>query len=318
MAKTKTKTKSRRGATPARPAAPQRPPTTSPRRRLYARLAWVGVVGLAALGAFWVAKQQAEGPNEAVAPPAAGLPDTPDYHSLLVDPGDPNRLLLGTHVGVYETADGGRTWTFAGLEGDDAMNLVRTSDGTLWVAGHNVLKKSVDAGATWEDVRPDGLPGLDVHGFAVDRAAAGRMYAAVAGEGLYVSDDGGESFEQVSEGVGPAVYGLAVTSEGRLLAAEQRGVFASDDDGATWTMLLEENVVGLAISPEDERTIVATGNGIYRSADAGANWRNVQEISEGAWPVAFAPSDPDVAYVIGLDRQLYVSRDAGATWRAVG
>jgi photosystem II stability/assembly factor-like uncharacterized protein len=275
-------------------------------------------VALAALGAFWVAKKQAEGPNEAVAPPPVGLPHTPDYHSLLVDTTDADRVLLGTHVGVYETMDGGRRWTFAGLEGEDAMNLVRASDGTLWVAGHGVLKKSGDGGASWTDVRPDGLPGIDVHGFAVDPADDQVIYAAIAGEGLYRSDDGGISFEEVSKGVGPAVYGLAVTPDGRVLAAEQRGVFASEDGGTTWGILLEENVVGLAVRPGDERTILAIGNGIFRTSDGGRTWGKVQEISEGAWPVAWAPSDPERAYVVGFDRKLYQTTDAGATWATVG
>jgi photosystem II stability/assembly factor-like uncharacterized protein len=310
----KTKTKRRAPVTPPRRPAP---PPAPDRRRLYARIAWVAVVALAALGAFWVAKKQAEGPNEAVAPPAVGLPHTPDYHSLLVDATDADRVLLGTHVGIYETMDGGRSWTFAGLEGDDAMNMVRTSDGTLWVAGHSVLKKSADGGATWEDVRPDGLPSIDVHGFALDPADDQVIYAAIAGEGLYRSDDGGASFEEVSKGVGPAVYGLAVTSDGRVLAAEQRGVFASEDGGTTWRILLEENVVGLAVNPGDERTILAVGSGIFRTSDGGRTWRQVQEISEGAWPVAWAPSDPERAYVVGFDRELYRSTDAGATWEIV-
>ena len=311
MAKTKTK----RRAPTNRPRPPA-PPTAPDRRRLYARIAWVAVVALAALGAFWVAKKQAEGPNEAVAPPAVGLPHTPDYHSLLVDESDPDRILLGTHVGIYESTDGGRRWTFAGLEGDDAMNLVRTSEGALWVAGHSVLKRSGDGGGSWEDVRPDGLPGTDVHGLAVDPANELTMYAAIADKGLFRSTDRGESFEQVSEGVGPAVYGLAVSGD-RVLAAEQRGIFASDDGGTTWINALEESVVGLAVSPGDGGTVLTTGSGIFRSTDGGATWRKVQDIPEGAWPVAWAPSEPERAYVVGFDRKLYRSDDAGATWRVV-
>jgi photosystem II stability/assembly factor-like uncharacterized protein len=267
-----------------------------------------------------VAKQQAEGPNEAVEPPPVGLPHTPDYHALLVDGADPNRLLLGTHVGIYESIDGGRRWTFAGLEGDDAMNVVAISESTIWVAGHGVLKRTTDAGASWDDVRPEGLPGLDVHGFAADpRFRDGSvLYAAVAGEGLYRSEDGGENFEEVSTGVGPAAYGLAVTAGGRLFAADEGGLHASDDDGRTWRVVLEESVIGVAARPGEGDTILVTGpTGILRSTDGGARWNNVQEIPDGAWPVAWAGSDPERAYVVGFDRKLYRSDDAGATWRAV-
>ena len=317
MAKTKARARAN-GRAPAQPPTPPRPDPGHARRRLYGRIAWVAIVALAAAGAFWVAKQQAEGPNEAVEPPPVGLPQTPDYHSLLVDANDPDRVLLGTHVGIYESSDGGRKWAFAGLEGDDAMNLVREPAGALWVAGHGVLKKSDDGGATWEDVDPDGLPGKDVHGFAVAPGDDRTVYAAVAGEGLYRSEDGGESFEEASSAVGPAVYGLAVTPDGRLLAAQEGGLYASDDGGTTWNVSLEAVAVGVAVSPEDEDTIlVTTATGITRSTDGGATWDEVQPIPDGAWPVTFAPSDPERAYVVGFDRQLYRSDDAGATWRVV-
>jgi photosystem II stability/assembly factor-like uncharacterized protein len=181
-----------------------------------------------------------------------------------------------------------------------------------------VLKKSDDGGATWADKDPDGLPSKDVHGFAVDPDDPQTIYAAIAGEGLYRSNDGGVSFEEVSSGVGPAVYGLAVTPDGRLLAAQEGGLYASDDSGTTWNVPLEAVAVGVAVSPEDADTIlVTTATGIVRSTDGGATWDEVQPIPDGAWPVTFAPSEPERAYVVGFDRQLYRSDDSGATWRVV-
>jgi len=59
-----------------------------------------------------------------------GLPAASDYHSLLVDPDDPNDLLLGTHDGLYRSTDGGAV-------GFDRL-LYRTGDrGETWtpVAG---------------------------------------------------------------------------------------------------------------------------------------------------------------------------------------
>ena len=37
------------------------------------------------------------------------LPDIP-VHSIVVDPDDPQRLYLGTDLGVMVSIDGGRTW----------------------------------------------------------------------------------------------------------------------------------------------------------------------------------------------------------------
>jgi len=314
LGKTKTRTK-RRSPTPRRvqhPEAKAKPP------RRYAWVAWGALVVVAAGGAFWLAKGQAEGPSEAVEPPATGLPDTPDYHSLLVDPADPERLFLGTHVGLYESADGGRRWEFARLEGQDAMNLARAPGETVWTAGHNVLAKSTDGGEIWTDVRPDGLPSLDVHGFAVDPRDPQRLYAAMAGAGLYRSSDGGTSFELLSKDVGAGVMALAATPDGRILAGDmQQGLLVSEDEGKTWQRTLAAGLMGLALNPDDPDRILASGPGILLSTDGGASWRTVQEIPAGAGPVAWSPSNPEIAYAVGFDRLLYRTTDGGVTWNVV-
>lgn len=94
-------------------------------------------------------------------------------------------------------------------------------------------------------MQPDGLPHLDVHGFAVDQRD-GALWAALAGDGLYRSRD---------EGAG--------------------------------------------------------------STDGGLNWRQVKAIEQGAGPVAWAPSTPEIGYVVGFDGTLYKTSDGGRQWKAV-
>lgn len=279
---------------------------------------WLAAGVLAAAGALLLAKRQAEGHGEQVAPPATGLPHTPDYHALLVSPTDPRRLLLGTHVGLYESWDGGRTWRTGPLAGNDAMNLVRTG-GVVWAAGHEVLFASADGGRTWDDVRPSGLPRLDLHGFAADPRADATLYAAVAHEGLYRSRDAGRTFVLVTREVGRNVFGLSVLPTGRILAADpERGVLVSDDGGRMWRVTLRPPIIGLAVNPARPETILATGPGVFRSLDGGRRWRRVLVTDQIAGPVAWAPSDPDVAYVVSFARTLYRTGDGGHSWRPVG
>jgi hypothetical protein len=248
-----------------------------------------------------------------------GLPDTPDYHSLLVMPADPGALVLGTHQGLHRSSDGGRSWTAASLSGQDAMNLAAVRRNVVWAAGHEVLAKSEDGGETWEDVRPDGLPSLDVHGFAVDPRDPSTLWAAIAGQGLYRSSDGGRSFSLVSREVGPGVMALGVTPDGRILAGDmEQGVMVSADGGKKWKRVHEAGLMGLAINPKDPRRILATGPpGILLSRDGGKTWEEALALADGAGPVAWAPSAPETAYVVGFDRTLYKTEDGGATWQPV-
>jgi photosystem II stability/assembly factor-like uncharacterized protein len=293
-----------------------------PRRRepaLHARRRWIWVAVGLAVGAVatTIAVTLGGAKEPAVAPPDKGLPHTPDYHSLSVNPANPSRVLLGTHVGLYRSLDGGQSWQFEGLSGQDAMSLARPSSQTLWTAGHYVLAKSTDGGRSWVSVRPSGLPTLDVHGFAIDPRNPRIAYAAIAGRGLYRSTDNGATFNLVSNEVGGAVMALAVTPSGDLLAGDmQRGLLTSRD-GKTWRLLLRARVIGLAINPRDPKRILAAGPGIILSTDGGRHWRQALKIDEGAGPVAWSPSRPKIAYVVGFDRMLYRSTDAGETWSAV-
>jgi photosystem II stability/assembly factor-like uncharacterized protein len=315
----KTKTKRRRRSAAARPV--QGPERRERPRRLPAWAYALGgtlLVALFAGGALLLAREQAESGREGPAAAAGGLPNTSDYHSLLAARSDPRHLMLGTHAGLYESLDGGRSWKQVALAGQDAMNLARSEGETAWAAGHNVLARSNDGGKSWSDVRPDGLPSLDVHGFAVDPRDQ-TLWAAVAGEGLYRSTDDGASFVLVTEEVGGNVMALAVTSEGRLLAGDmQQGLLVSENEGKEWRVAERVAVMGLAVNPDDPAVVIAAGPGILRSSDAGVGWEQVHAVAEGAGPAAWSESDPDIGYVVGFDRTLYRTDDRGRSWRPVG
>ena len=259
---------------------------------------------------------------------SVGLPDSPDYHSLIVAPEDSQHVFLGTHIGLFESKDGGASWRQTGAIDGDAMNLARdaTNADVLYAAGHELFQKSSDGGNSWKDIplddaisqtrAIDGSKGVDIHGFAADPTNANTVYAAVAAKGLYKSTDAGESFVKLSD-TGAAGFGvaLATTKPRRIyLADTQRGLLRSQDEGRTWDPL-QAGVISVAIAPDDQRRVLATGKAIYLSID-GTTFKAVRDSAEGFGPVTFAPSDPQVAYVIGFDRTLYVSDDAGATWTA--
>ena len=283
----------------------------------------IGAAGLIAVIGLVLVLTRGSGSETAGSVAVASLPNTSDYHSLLVAPTAPDQLVLGTHQGLFRSTDGGRNWAQAELVDRDAMNLARASGNTVWAAGHGVLARSSDGGSSWQDVQPRGLPPtLDVHGFDVD-PGSGRLWAAVANEGLYSSEDGGESFDLVTKEVGAGVMGLEVLPGGRILAADMQAqkLLSSDDSGKTWSTPLDRPVMTVAAAPDNPKLLLAStlgsDAGIVRSADGGTSWDPVLALPEGAGPIAWSESSPTIAYVVSLDRTLFRSADAGRTWLQV-
>lgn len=256
-----------------------------------------------------------DGPTS-LQPVTQGVPEAPDYHAVLVDDENPLRVLLGTHDGVYESSNGGQTWQRTTLAGADAMSLDAGGDSTVWASGHGVLSMSVDGGKTWRSVVPRGLPGLDIHAFAVDPTDSRSLYAAIAGRGLYHSKDGGVSFLRVSRDVGGNVVSLALTENGELIASDsERGLRLTVDGGRSWEPLMSTPLNGLAVNPTSPGTILGGGPGVLLSWDGGRSFKEVLDLPQGASSVAWAPSNGDVAYALGLDGVLYWTVDRGQTWR---
>ncbi len=279
-------------------------------------LALMGAIGLVACGS----SDSAGGAGASAGGSLASILGDSHVHSLIVDREDPARLLLGLHGGLYVSADAGRSWDLADLEGDDAMNLASAAEGApLWVAGHEVLKRSDDDGASWEAVRPEGLPGLDLHGFAVRPDRPREIVAAVAGQGLYRSKDGGASFALLSTQVGPSVFGMALTADGTLFAADpSQGLLASSDGGRTFRVAIQgQGLVSVAAVPRRPRLVLAGGQpGVIVSRDGGDLWEPAFK-DAGVAAVAIDPSDPRRAYAVGDDERLYTTGDAARTWSTV-
>jgi photosystem II stability/assembly factor-like uncharacterized protein len=147
---------------------------------------------------------------------AARPPAFEHVHALAVDT-DGRALWLGTHIGLFRSEDGGKSWQPVMLSAKhahfDVMAIAPDPNDplTIYVGTHEAgAFKTTDGGATWMEVNT-GLAGLDVHGLAVDPAATGKLHAAVRekGEGIYRTTDGGAKWTRVDDGPGGEVKVLA-------------------------------------------------------------------------------------------------------------
>ena len=190
-----------------------------------------------------------------------GIPESPEFRSLVQDPGNPKVFYAGSWSGregalpVFKTGDAGKTWKPAGTGlPQKAVTLLRAekSDAIFAVADDQLYRTS-DGGASWS-VIGTGLPAAEKRQLVMDPSSPTRLFVATE-EGLFRSADNGSSFTKLGSALAEEdVEGLVIAPDGRLFASSFRGVFASRDSGETWQPmndgLKHEDVRALAISAD--------------------------------------------------------------------
>lgn len=283
------------------------------------------VVLLVALGliAWWgiFSVTDTDADNDNSVQPIATL-NSPDFHSLLVDPQNPDHMMFGSHAGIQDSYDGGYTWQAGNLRNVDVMQLASSPNapGLVYATGHDVYQVSRDGGQSWQ---PQGhnLPGSDIHGFTQDLAHAQHLFAFIVGGGVSTSADGGISWVSTpTQPPGSGAHVVLASGNGGIYATTEVGIAASKDDGQSWTMLHTQpsgQVISLAITASDSQKIyVGTDNGLTKSTDGGASWTNLGPNGVPVLALAVSSTDPDRLFVVSDEGALYRSDDGGVTWRS--
>jgi photosystem II stability/assembly factor-like uncharacterized protein len=203
-----------------------------------------------------------------------------------------NRLIVyaGTTEGLYKTEDGGEAWTR--LTGPDVIiNDVfvdpRNDQHLLLATDRSGVLESEDGGQTFQ-ASNTGFSQRQVESLLLDRKAPATIYAGVLNDkiygGVFVSQDGGNSWQQRSDGLaGADVFTLGQADDGTVFAGTGHGVFRWD--GSRW------QPAGQVIIVTDKKVRVRVKPGAHRAepAPAPAPVAAVQEIAPAPVP-ASAPA----------------------------
>lgn len=293
---------------------------------------------------------------------------------IAVDPTDKSTWYVAVGSGgLWKTTNAGTTWTPVFDEQPSysigTVAVDPNNPQVLWVGtGENVSGRHVawgsgvyvsrNGGDTWENVGLDSSEHVGrilIHpedGNTVLVAAEGPLWSDGGDRGVYLTRDGGESWDHVLEidddtGVTDlefdpsnpdVVYAAAYQRRrhvwGLMSGGERSGIHKSTDGGESWREVTtglpdgDMGKIGLAVTPADADLVYATieatddERGFYRSTDKGESWeRRNSYISGGTGPhyyqeIEASPTEPDL--VIQMDVFFQITRDGGATFDNLG
>lgn len=202
---------------------------------------------------------------------------------LEVDPLDADHVYVGAGaLGMFETTNGGSTWTQRSLPDSQASLAIHPSDGLRLLAFGDGISRSEDGGVSWTDIsEPDGGPILAC---AFDPVDPQRLYTGFRYRAFAHSDDEGATWiDNADPGLvhsGGTLEAILPSSvhPGELLVGMVGGVYRSTDSGVTFERRNQgldqyAAVFSIAASPFDPDHLVAkTGGSMFVSTDGGQVW----------------------------------------------
>ena len=301
---------------------------------------------------------------------------TQNIGAIAIQQSNPNNIWVGTGegnprnsmnlgMGIFKSQDGGVTWKKMGLENTKTIHriLIDPSDGNVIYVGamgdpftineHRGLYKSIDGGQNWKRIlftnKLSGIADL-----VMDPSNSNKLFAAVyqhkrtpysfvsggPGSGLFLSEDGGESWKKIGNKEGfpkgdLGRIGVAIAQSNpdivyAKVEAEKNLLYRSDNGGASWSVINSNPKFtnnrpfyfqDLAVDTQDENRLYNIYQPLSVSYDGGKTFDTTPMIPADETKGIHAdfhaiwinPNDPQ-HFIIGGDGGLGITQDHGKSW----
>ena len=262
-----------------------------------------------------------------------GLPRAA-MHVLQADPTDGDVLYAGLRgaAGIFRTVDGGQTWQPANGNAIHssvfAIGVDPTNSKTLFAGLRTALVKSTDSGESWRMVlrEPTEFTSIAFSPARPEVVYAGSwQYLQSDGRktgtnGLYRSDDSGDTWHKVSEEALTRLIAskqdpdllYAVQQPRELGLQDRRQVVVSQDGGRTWTSItnhLPGNQLAfdeIVTGNSDDTLYAARDTLVFMSSDGGQSWHPYGVVLQGSHINAIAITDNAGTVALATERGVFV------------
>jgi len=241
-----------------------------------------------------------------------GLERTRQISKIVVDPRDPNIVLVGAQGspygatedrGIYRSTDGGMTW--------NKVHYVDENSGVSDLSMDMTNPRIIYA-AYWDH-----------------RRYPWKVQSGGPGSGLWKSVDGGETWTQMTAGLPKGTLGKMGISVSRampnrvwaIIEAENGGLYRSDNGGKNWRLINPDRLLRarswyymhILAHPTDPESVYVMNAPLVQSTDGGRTFVNLQTPHGDNHQTWVNPVQPQ--YIINAnDGGANVSIDGGKNW----
>ncbi len=264
-----------------------------------------------------------------------------------------NDAMVWRNIGPFR---GGRALTAVGVPSKPLTYYFGSVGGGVW--------KTEDAGLEWTNISDGYFSTGSVGALAVSESDPNVIYAGMGeacirpvmtshGDGVYRSNDGGETWKHIGLDDSRTISAIAIHPKNhntvyvavqgdQYKASKSRGVFRTYDGGANWEKVLYVNehsgVSGISMDRNNPRILYASfwdhqrkpwqmrsggkGSGIYKSIDGGTTWKKLSKglpKEMGKTDVSVSGANSKRVYVIAEAEKggLFRSDDGGKSFKRV-
>lgn len=222
-------------------------------------------------------------------------------------PGIVDRLTRGTYgIGILKSVDGGLSWAsvlpvdFNDLYGVQDLVLNPLNPNTIYAATTDGLWRSYDAGANWTNIHNKSLA-VNILIQPSDTSTIFVTHGSfdpnlVFDTGVFRSEDGGNSFQELNDGLPSQFSGKAMLagspSDPEVIYASVHafivnftsfstplGLYKTENGGDSWAKVSDRNVAAhqgwyshdIAVKPDDANTIIYGGFEGFKSVNGGTS-----------------------------------------------
>ena len=279
-----------------------------------------------------------------------------DNNIVLVGMGEsPVRgVMTSSGDGVYKSVDGGDTWVHLGLENTKHISQVRihpSDPNIIYVSAQGSpygetkergIYRTFDGGKNWENILFVD-PSSGAVDLAMDYTNPRVLYASFwdhqrlpwyvrsggKGSGIWKSNDGGDTWKKLSDGLPKSVMGKIGIAVSRanpkvvyaIIESNEGGLYKSDNGGESWKLINDERVLRarswyymhIYADPSDENIVYVLNAPMMKSIDGGKTFTNIRVPHGDNHYLWINPNNSNIL-INSNDGGANISFNAGKSW----